>query len=384
MGTASERTEDDSLPSQMETLAVSDNLETSQSSSEGTEAIEANETATDTASIATTTDASQENQTFLRGEAKEAVTDSDRVAASGNLKIRSKRTERRQRKMLKKTAKKSSQPAHIFDLPNEALNNILVYLLPSDLFRVSRTCRHLYEYVKHDEAILAREIIAARYPILEKCFRLPIPLSEVDPETHSRLQHPDRVAALNIHRRYQHIPPADPHRTCTCLTCVIRWNALSNAVDFVNWQQNLEKGEPIPIMDRGKPLPEWNRLLVDQTMNLVSRAVTSPLLHACILESHLKNTVVAIKRHSQNKGNKRRHFQMTQADIESQSDLFLDRQGPVTTELPFHRDNYYMLEAMMPSRTWLTEKKRWGYMPAEAHDNDLAWVATRWQMPRPS
>ncbi|KAL0935947.1 F-box domain-containing protein [Colletotrichum truncatum] len=342
---------------------------------------EAGKTETNTDAASTIAADGSQIDDVPRAEATEAVTDSDRVAATGNLKIRSKRTERLKRKMLKKTTKKAGSQTHLFHLPNEVLNNIMSFLLPSDLFRLSRSCRELHHFIQHNEAFLSREIIAARYPILEKCFRLPVPLDEVNPEVHSRLQHPRRVEALAIHRRYQHIPVADYHHICTCLTCVIRWNALCNVVDFSYWQTNLDKGDPIPMMPRGEKTPEWNQHLIAQTNEIVSRALGSPLLHACILESHLKNTTAAIKRQSENKGNKRRRFQMTQTDINSQTDEFLGREGPVTTDLPFHRDNYYMLEAMLPSRTWLKDEQRWVYIPAEMHERDLEWVATRWQVP---
>ncbi|KAF9873730.1 F-box domain-containing protein [Colletotrichum karsti] len=357
-------------PSVTEPSGISDDIESLQQASEPP----STETGTDTASIITT----EGSQSFdlSRTEATEAVTDSDLVAATGNLKIRSKRTERLKRKLLKKSSKKSNTASvHLLDLPNEVLIDVVLYLLPSDIFRLSRTCHEIHQLVKHNESFLAKEIIAARYPILEKCFRLPIPLKEVDPAIHSRLQAPHRQNVLLIHSKYQHIPAANCFHICTCLTCVIRWNSLCNAVDFSYWQTHLEKGDPIPMMPRRNTTPEWNQLLVAKTNDIVSRALTSPLLHACILEGHLKNTILAIKRQSQNKGNQRRHFRMTQDDANSQTDEFLSRDGPVTIDLPFHRDNYYMLEAFMPSRTRLKEENRWAYMPADGHDRDLAWVA---------
>lgn len=360
-----------------EASAVSDDTESLQPSSDAPSI----ETGADTASVSTasvsTADGSQTHGYQQRTEATEAVTDSDLVASTGNLRIRSKRTERLKRKMLKKSTKKPAVATHLLHLPNEVLMDISGYLLPSDIFRLCRTCHEIHQFVKHNESGLSRVITAARYPILEQCFRLPVPLDAVDPVIHSRLQDPKRMQVLAIHSRYQHIPAADCHNICTCLTCVIRWNSLCNAVDFTYWQTNLEKGDPIPMMPRGNVTPEWNRLLVAKTNDVVSRAVNSPLLHACILESHLKNTIAAIKRHSQNKGNQRRHFRMTQDDINSQTDDFLSRDGPVTIDLPFHRDNYYMLEAFIPSRTRLKEEQRWAYIPADAHDRDLAWVAAR-------
>ncbi|KAF6830294.1 F-box domain-containing protein [Colletotrichum plurivorum] len=312
----------------------------------------------------------------LPAEATEAVTDSDLVTAAGNLKIRSKKTERMKRKMAKKTAKMGTS-THLLDMPNEVLIKIITNLLPSDIFRLLRTCSDMQFLVEHNRAAIGKEIIAMRYPILEKCFMLPVPLNQVDKDLHERLQDPKRLEALTIHRKYQHIPIVDPKAICTCLSCVVRWNSICIAVDFSHWQESLENGIPIRLIQRGLD-PGWNVALNQKTRSIVSKALVSPLHYAHILEVHLRNTAAAIKRHSSNKGNKRRHFLMTQADVQSQTDEFLGREGPSTTDLPFHRDNYYMLEVFMPGRTWLKEEKKWAYVPANLHKKDLGFIQTKW------
>jgi hypothetical protein len=65
---------------------------------------------------------------------------------------------------------------------------------------------------------------------------------------------------------------------------------------------------------------------------------------------------------------------MTTEDELAETDLFLDRSGPPTVDFPFHRDNYYMLEAYLPNRAWNGEDQRWMYMPADQHDRDIAYL----------
>ncbi|KAF6803986.1 F-box domain-containing protein [Colletotrichum sojae] len=324
----------------------------------------------------TVTEASRTDAKLLPVQATEAVTDSDLVTAMGKLKIRSKKTERMKRKMAKKTAKTGTS-THLLDMPNEVLIKIITNLLPSDILRLLRTCSDMQFLVEHNRTVIGKEIIAMRYPILEKCFMLPVPLNQVDKGLHERLQDPKRLEALVIHRKYQHIPIVDPKAICTCLTCVVRWNSICIAVDFSHWQESLEEGIPILLVQRGLD-PGWNVALNQRTRNIVSKALVSPLHYAHILEVHLRDTAAAIKRHSSNKGNKRRHFRMTQTDVQSQTDEFLGREGPSTTDLPFHRDNYYMLEVFMPGRTWLKEEKKWAYVPANLHKKDLGYIRSKW------
>jgi len=65
---------------------------------------------------------------------------------------------------------------------------------------------------------------------------------------------------------------------------------------------------------------------------------------AAVFEKYLRSIVRSIRRQRVNKGNKRRRFRMSEADVASQSDAFLERSGPPSLEIPYMRDNYYMLE----------------------------------------
>ncbi|OBR14959.1 F-box domain-containing protein [Colletotrichum higginsianum IMI 349063] len=311
-------------------------------------------------------------------EATKAVTDSDRVTAKGSVNVRSKKTERMKRKLEKKKAKSAGhQPTHLLDLPNEILFNIFIQMRPSEVLGTLHICRAFHDLVQHNEALLSRHIVSARYPVLAKCFRLPVSLDDIDPKLHVVLQYETRIQMLGIHRRYQHIPQPDPFTACTCLTCVLRWQALFTIIDFNYWQENLASGKPIPVIPRDQ-IPEWNKTLKERTARIVLRALKSPLIHARILEMHLVNTCAAIKRQTENRGNRRRHFTMTQADEDSGTDSFLEQEGPSTADMPFQRDGYDLLEVYLPTRTWLKNETRWAYMPADIHDRDLAWAATRW------
>jgi hypothetical protein len=250
--------------------------------------------------------------------------------------------------------------------------DIFTLLRPSDLFNVARTSKSLHEFIFAQDAALAREIIGWRYIALSKCFPLPVPLTEVDESIHPALQSEDR--GMSIHRKpYQHIKGQDPKVICTCLTCMLRWNAIGLIVDFAHWQDNLDQGEPIPMIPRGK-YPEWNEQLISENSAVVEKALRSPLWYARILEVHLSSTTRSIRRHGNNKGNKRRRFRMSPEDAAAETDLFLERSGPPSLDFPFHRDNYYMLEAYLPNRGWSSTQQRWMYMPASQHDRDVELV----------
>lgn len=292
------------------------------------------------------------------------------------LQLRSKRTERLRKKQERKKYK-SLEPKHLLDLPYELLLDIFALLRPSDIFVLSRVSKSLHNSIHASEPTLSRRIIALRYPILSRCFRLPIPLSHVPSSLHSALQSLERQAILTIHKRpYQHIKPPDPNRVCTCLTCLLRWNALNLALDFAHWQPRLDVGEPIPMITRGRN-PAWNTALVTRNAAIVDRALYSGLWHARILEAHLDSTVRAVGRHAANKGDRRRRYRMTEAEAASGHDAFLARSGPPSLDFPFHRDNYYMLEAYLPNRGWNGELQRWMYVPESQHDVDLE-VVGRW------
>lgn len=207
---------------------------------------------------------------------------------------------------------------------------------------------------------------------MEKCYRLPVPLEQVRPCFRPALQDPGRLGFLR--RPFQHVMLPDPDTICTCLTCQLRWNALCLAVDFAHFQGHLDRGDPMPVIERGRN-PEWNQKLVRANAGVVSRAMREPIWYACILEAHLSSTVRSIRRHSENKGNKRRRFRMTKEDERAGTDLFLERSGPPTVDFPFHRDNYYLLEAYLPNRGWNGDEARWMYMDARQHDVDVARLA---------
>ncbi|KAI1149664.1 hypothetical protein F4825DRAFT_429459 [Nemania diffusa] len=291
------------------------------------------------------------------------------------LTLNSKRMERVRKKQTRKamTAKNSPQ-GFLSVLPYELVMEILTLLRPSDIFRLQRTSKPLHDFIVCEEARLARAVSGWRYSCLERCFRLPVLLANIDPAIHRLLQTPERQEILTIHKKpYQHIKSPEPTEVCTCLTCMLRWSALAIIVDFAHWQEHLDKGEPIPMIPRGK-FPEWNQLIIAAHAAIVRKALYSPLWHARLLEVHLDTTTRSIQRHAANKGNKRRRFRMTEDDVNSGTDVFLARSGPPSIDIPYHRDNYYLLESFMPNRSWSQDLNRWLYVPAEQHDRDIEFV----------
>ncbi|KAI3325379.1 hypothetical protein HD806DRAFT_446532 [Xylariaceae sp. AK1471] len=291
------------------------------------------------------------------------------------LTLHSKRTERARKRQTKKAMKvKGPAQGFLSVLPYELAIEILTLLRPSDLFRLQRTSQSFYAFITQEETRIAQAVSSWRYSCLEKCFRLPALLANIDPAIHHLLQIPERQEIFTIHKKpYQHVKPPEPSEVCTCLTCMLRWTALSIIVDFAHWQEHLEKGEPIPVIPRGK-FPEWNQTVIAAHATIVRKALYSPLWHARLLEVHLDSTTRSIRRHAANKGNKRRRFRMTQDDVNSGTDAFLARSGPLTLDLPYHRDNYYLLETFMPNRSWSQDLSRWLYLPAEQHDRDIEFV----------
>lgn len=300
------------------------------------------------------------------------LTDSDRVKLDGSLIRNSRRIERQRKKQVKKSQKQPQERQTILDLPYELLMDILTQLLPSDLIRLSHANRSLRDFIAEQGDTLAKHIIRWRYPCLEKCLRLPVLLEHVEPDSRAALQRLDRLGFIRK-QAYTHVMTPDPTVVCTCLSCVLRWNSLCLALDFAHWQPNLDAGDPIPMIPRGKN-PVWNQRLVERNAGVVRRALAEPLWYACILEAHLGSIVGSIRRHSENKGNRRRRFRMSREDERAGTDQFLDRSGPPTVDFPFHRDNYYMLEAYLPNRGWNGEEGRWMYMPAGQHDTDVGMV----------
>ncbi|KAI0023985.1 hypothetical protein F4780DRAFT_687025 [Xylariomycetidae sp. FL0641] len=288
------------------------------------------------------------------------------------LTLRSKRTERSRKKQSKKAERKFRDP--LMSLPYDLLIEILTILRPREIFVLQRTSKTWRSFIQQEESRIANAVIRWRYSCLEKCFRLPVRISQVDPAIHPSLQSPERQELLNIHKKpYQHVLPPEPTEICTCLTCLLRWSGLCLIVDFAHWQPSLEDGIPIPMIPRGKN-PQWNQALITRNANIVRKAFDSPLWYASLLEAHLKSTTMAIRRHAANKGNKRSRFHMMQEDLDAGTDDFLGRSGPPSYDFPFHRDNYYMLEAYLPNRSWIKEQSHWVYLPEDQHDRDVGFV----------
>ena len=306
------------------------------------------------------------------GEMTEDVPDGPLIDTTAALSLHSKRTERRQKKRHRKASK---QQATLLDLPSEIILQIIYFLNPSDIFNLSRTSKGLHQFINSETSRIAANVITSRYPVITQCFPLPILLRNVDQEAHAALLDDERqITHLHIHKKpYQHVLPPDPNVICTCLTCILAWNNLCVIIDFAFWQDNLEKGEPVTMIGRGE-VPRWNQELITANALIVQKALRNPLWYARILEQHLKTTVASIRRHSNNSGNKRRRFRMAPEDVAVENDEFLKRSGPPSMDFPFHRDNYYMLEAYLPNRGWNSEAGEWRYMSAMQHERDVEFV----------
>ncbi|KAF2267495.1 hypothetical protein CC78DRAFT_577205 [Lojkania enalia] len=284
--------------------------------------------------------------------------------------LKSKRTERVQRKRAIRDQKRK-EAASLSQLPTELILEILKLLHASDVFSFAVVDRRFHSLVLANASIIGDEIIERRYAILAQCFPLPHLLADVDPSIQPLLVEPTRQKQLGIHKKpYQHVHPPDPHFVCTCLTCILTWNNLSLILDFAHWQDNLDNGKPIPILPRGRTT-EWNQALIDRYAEIVRKALGNSLWHAWILELHLGSTIRSIKRHQENKGNKRKHVEMTEEEAEAGTDQFLAKPGPLSLEFPFNRDEYYMLEAYIPNRWWKKAEQKWVYTIAGQHSRDL-------------
>lgn len=294
----------------------------------------------------------------------------DKTAA---LKLHSKRTERQKKQQAKRDRKRDAI-VNLSKLPTELLLESLTYLRPSDVLNFSLVNRRFHSLVDAHANVIGNIIIQQRYPLLAQCFVLPRLLIEVDVESRPLLTNERRQEFLGIHRKpYQHLQPPDHLSVCTCVSCILAWNNLCVALDFAHWQKNLNTGEPLPIIKRGTA-PEWNRELVTRNARIVQKALHSPLWHGRILELHLGSTIQAITRQGKNKGNKRKHVEMTDEEAALGTDAFLSKPGPLSVEFPYHRDEYHMLEAYLPNRYWKKSEHRWIYGTVIRHEHDLAYV----------
>ena len=107
-----------------------------------------------------------------------------------------------------------------------------------------------------------------------------------------------------------------------------------------------------------------------------------PIFYTLILQNHLETTVRTLLRtlRGQKTVHPKRVFHLSRPEAEAgiETDSFLERNGPECFEFPFHRDNYYNLNAYVPNRKWSTSEGRWKYFDAGVmHERDLTWVRER-------
>lgn len=308
------------------------------------------------------------------------------VDTTAVLQLHSKKTERMQKRLEKKSKKKpAAKPQSFLDLPSELILEVLTYLHPSDLFRLQRLTRPMKAFIHENEPTIARDLIRSRYAILAKCFPLPVSFSSIDPTYHSALLSPKRQDLLAIHKKpYTHIKPLDPLAICTCMTCVFAWNNLCTILDLAHWQSALDARIPITMIPRGATAP-WNQDLIETSAARVETAMKSPLVYTALLAVHLDTTTRTILRRSKYiktpQGGpvlaQHRPYQLSLAEAARGSDEFLARKGLPSYEFPFHRDNYYNLEAYVPNRKWSSEEGVWKYYAGTQHARDLEWVRER-------
>jgi hypothetical protein len=308
------------------------------------------------------------------------------VDTTAALQLRSKKTERMQKRLEKRSKRKpATKPQSFLDLPSELILDILTYLRPSDLFRLQRLTKPMQAFIRENEPTIARDLIKTRYSILAKCFPLPVPFQTIDPSYHSALLSPKRQDLLAIHKKpYTHIKPLDPLAICTCMTCVFAWNNLCTILDLAHWQGALDARVPITMIPRGAS-PPWNQELIETSAARVEAAMKSPLVYTALLALHLDTTTRTILRRSKYiktpQGGpvlaQHRPYQLSLAEAARGSDEFLARKGLPSYEFPFHRDNYYNLEAYVPNRKWSSEEGCWKYYAGTQHARDLEWVRDR-------
>lgn len=293
---------------------------------------------------------------------------------------KSKKTKRQEMRMQKK--KPPFKPRQFSDIDCDVMFCILDFCVPTSIWALSKVCRGFRELIRANEQHIMDRIIAFRYPNISRCFRLPVLMTQLDNsailDEFGNIQRSleifkREILPKRIHLR--HIPKHLSKITCSCTSCVDRWNTLCLAVDFAHWQDDLDHGKPMPTHKWGVK-PAWERQLRAHYRQKVIAALHRPLLYAMILESHLESTVRAIRRQRQNKANQLRHFPMTSADASSGTDDFLAKEGPSSADIPFSRDTYYMLEVFMPGRAWDGEEKRWLYL-AVKHEQDLRYVVAQ-------
>ncbi|RDW56421.1 hypothetical protein BP5796_13170 [Coleophoma crateriformis] len=301
------------------------------------------------------------------------------VDLTAAIPLRSRRTERLQKKKMKKTI--CSNVRSFLDLSSELLNDILSFLEPSDIFALIRINSSMRHYIQLNEQRITEAIIRLRYPVLAKCFPLPVLFDKVDKDFHPALLSPRHQQRLLIHKRpYQHIKQANPQNTCSCMSCVMAWNNLNLVIDLAHWQNHLESRHPITVIPRGVQ-PRWNLELIEANASVANKAIRCPLWYARILQKHLDTSIRTIVRHSAVRRKKglpetdvpalKRLFHLSADDISTSSDSFLKRSGPPSFEFPYHRDKYYTLESYLPNRRW--DEGQWVYY-GDLHKTDISWA----------
>jgi hypothetical protein len=120
---------------------------------------------------------------IMRKEEKTDEVEEPLVDTTAPIPLRSKRTERQQKKRhLREKAHK--QQATLWDLPLELIHDILALLCPSDVFRLSRVNKPLRQFIHEEEDVVVRGFINRRYAALSKCFPAPVLLEKVDAKAH--------------------------------------------------------------------------------------------------------------------------------------------------------------------------------------------------------
>lgn len=247
---------------------------------------------------------------------------------------RSKKTGRLQKRLVAKQQKEANRVkgASLLDLPPELLEQVLGFLRPSDVYRAGQVNQTLRELVVENGNAIARDIIKRRYWVLSRCFPLPRPFGVLDSSAHPALLSERRLDLMEkVHKRpYQHVKGWDSLKMCTCSSCVFAWNNLCMILDLHHWQRNLDKREPIPMIQRGTS-PEWNQHLLDSNAVVVERALNGDtLVYAAILEKHLQTTMSTLSRTFRGKKtiHPKRVYHFSSADAQTETDEFLERSGP--------------------------------------------------------
>lgn len=300
------------------------------------------------------------------------------IDTTARLTLKSKKTERAQKRLHRRQNKSARRQvaASLLDLPPELLQEVIVHLRPREIFQLQQTNHDLHRFITENDNAIAREVIRQRYWVLSRCFPLPIAFSNVSEAARPALLSERRQDMLQIHKKpYQHVKGIDPLKVCTCTSCVFAWNNLCMILDLSYWQKYLNEREPITMIPRGTT-PAWNQALLDANAAIVDRAMESRLVYAGILDRHLKTTTQTIFRTFRGKKtvHPKRLYHLTPFEAANETDEFLDRSGPPSYEFPWHRDNYYGLEAYVPNRKWSKDKEKWMYYAEGLHERDLQWV----------